>query len=82
MKQTNTDIIQQFQNKVLRNTIDAPWYIINADLQREMVTNETGKFAKKHEERLLHHINIKVIQLLNNSEPLRRLKIKKPFELV
>jgi len=24
----------------------------------EMVTNEIGKFAKKHEERLLHHVNV------------------------
>jgi hypothetical protein len=47
-----------------------------------MVTNETGKFAKKHEERLLHHLNIEVIQLLDNSELVRRLKRKKPFELV
>ena len=42
-KQSNTDIIQQFQNRVLRNIIDAPWYIRNADHQRdrqmEMVTS-------------------------------------------
>jgi hypothetical protein len=42
-RQSNTDIIQRFQNKVLRNMVDAPWYIRNADLHRdlqmEMVTN-------------------------------------------
>ena len=47
-----------------------------------MVTSEIGKSAKKHEERLLHHVNVKVIQLLDNSELVRRLKRKKPFELV
>jgi len=26
-----------------------------------MVTNEIGKFAKKHEERLLHHVNVEAI---------------------
>ena len=61
-KQSNTDIIQQFQNRVLRNIIDAPWYIRNADHQRdrqmEMVTREIGKVAKKHEERLHHHITV------------------------
>jgi len=46
-----------------------------------MVTNEIGKFAKKHEERLLHHVNVEVIQLLDKSELVRRLE-KKPFELV
>ena len=43
----------------------------------EMVTNEFGKFAKSHEERFLHHVDVKAIQLLDNSELVRRLK--KPF---
>jgi len=64
-KQSNIDIIQRLQNKVLRNIFDAPWYIRNADHQRdfqmEMFTNEIGKFAKKHEERLIHHINVEAI---------------------
>jgi len=72
-KQSNTDIIQRFQNNVLGNIVDAPWYIRNAnlhrDLQMEMVTNEIGKFFKKHEERLLpHHVDVEAIQLLDNSE--------------
>jgi len=85
-EQSNTDIIQRFQNKVLRNIVDTPWYIRNADLHRdlqmEMVTSEIGKFAKKHEERLLYHVNVEAIQLLDSSELVRRLKRKKPFELV
>jgi hypothetical protein len=76
MKQSNTDIIQRFQNKALRNIVDAPWYIRNSDLHRdfqmEMVTNETEKVAKKHEERLLHHVSVEEIQLLDNSELVRR----------
>jgi len=52
----------------------------------EMVTNEIGNFTKKNEGRLLHHVNVEAIQLLDNSELVRRLKIKfkkkkKPFEL-
>jgi hypothetical protein len=85
-KQSNIDIIQRFQNKVLRNIVDAPCYIRNADLHRdlqmEMITNEIGKFARKHEERLLHHVNVEAIQLLDSSELMRRFKRKKPFELV
>jgi hypothetical protein len=54
-----------FQKKVIRNIVDAHWYIRNADLHRdlqlEMVTNEIGKLAKKHEERLLHHVNVAAI---------------------
>jgi len=39
-----------------------------------MFTNEIEKFAKKHEERPLHPVNIEAIQLLDNSELVRRLK--------
>jgi hypothetical protein len=79
-KQNKIGIIQRLQNKVLSNIVDAPWYIRNAnirrDLQVEMVTNETGKFAKKHEERLLHHVVVETIQLLDSSELVRKLKNK------
>jgi hypothetical protein len=75
-KQSNTDIIQRFQNQVQRNIVDVPWYIRNADLHRDlqmdMVTNEIGKFAKKDDERLLHHLNVEAIQLLDNSELVRK----------
>jgi hypothetical protein len=40
----------------------------------EMVTNEVGKFAKKHEGRLLHHFDVEAIQLLDNRELVRRYK--------
>ena len=48
----------------------------------ETVTNEIGKFPKKREGRFLHHVNVEAIQLLENSELVRRPKRKKPFELV
>jgi len=58
--------------------VDSPWYIRNAylhrDLQMEMVTNEIGKFAKKHEERHLHHVKVEAIQLLDSRELVRGLK--------
>ena len=43
-KQSNIVTIQRVQNKVLRNIVDAPWYIGNADPRREKekVTNETN----------------------------------------
>jgi hypothetical protein len=84
--QSNIDIIQRFQNKVLRHIVDVPWYTINTDLHRdlqvEMIKNEIGNFAKKHEERLLHHVKVEAIHLLDNSRLVRRPKRKKPSELV
>jgi hypothetical protein len=85
-KQSNIDIIQRFQNKVLRNTVNAPWYIRNNDFHRdlkvEVVSSEIKRFARKHEERLHHHENATAIQLLDNMGILRRLQKKPPFELV
>jgi len=40
----------------------------------EMVTTEIGKFAKKHEEWLLRHVDVEAIQTFDNSELARRLK--------
>jgi len=66
-KPNNTAIIQRFQNKVLRNIVDAPWYVSNTDLHRdlkmEMVMAEIRRFTRKHEERLLHQDNAEVICL-------------------
>jgi len=50
---------------------------LRSDLQMEMITNEIGKFAKKQEERLFHHVNVEAIQLLDNSELVRRFKRKR-----
>jgi len=84
-KPSNIAIIQRIQNKILRAIVNAPWYVRNADLHRdlkmEMVTAEIKRFATKHEERLHHRDNVEAIQLLDNSELLRRLKRTKPFEL-
>lgn len=85
-KKTNLKIIQTFQNKVLRGIVNAPWYIrnddIHKDLRMEPVDKEIRKHAESHEKRLLLHENIEAIQLLDNSNQKRRLKRTKPHELV
>lgn len=85
-KKSNRDIIQRFQNKVLRNIVNAPWFIRNYDLHRDMqiefVDKEIQNFARSHEKRLQNHVNVEVVQLLDNTSIARRLKRVKPFELV
>jgi hypothetical protein len=85
-KQSNIDLIQRFQNKVLRNILKAPWHIRNhdlhSDLEVDVVSSEIKSFAQKHEERLHHHENAEAIQLLDNMGIVRRLQRKKTFELV
>jgi len=50
-KQSNIDIIQRFQNKVLRNMVNAPWYVRNNDLRRDLqvndVSSEIQRFAQR-----------------------------------
>ena len=83
--QSTIAVIQRFQNKVLRDIVNAPWYVRYVDLHRdlnvEMVTAAIRRFARKHEKRLHQHVNAEAIQLLN-SALVRRLKRIKPFELV
>ena len=80
-KQSNIDVIQGFQNNVLRNIVNAPWYIRNNDLHRDLevdvVSREIQRFAQKHEERLHHHEKVEAIQLLENMGIVRRLQRKK-----
>ena len=84
-KQSNRDIIQRFQNKVLRNMVNAP-YVRNVDIQRDLrmdtVDSVVKKFARSHEEWLHQHVNPEAPQLLDNLQIVSRLKRTKPFELV
>jgi hypothetical protein len=86
-KQTNAKIIQSFQNKVLRCIVNAPWYIRNdnlhKDLKLETVAGEITKHANKHGMKLQHHENTEVRTLLNHqTNQRRRLKRTKPLDLM
>jgi hypothetical protein len=83
---SNIEVIQRYQNAVLKCIVNAPWYVRNSDLHRDLrietVTDMIDKFANSHEMRLQDHINIEASRLLNVNNITRRLKRKKPFELV
>lgn len=85
-KKTNIQVIQTFQNKVLRCIVNAPWYIRNDNLHRdlnmEQVKDEIKKHAVKHENRLRQHVNAEVRHLLDTTMVVRRLQRKKPMDLV
>ena len=82
----NISIIQRFQNKVLRSITNAPWYIRNIDLHKdlnvEFVTHEIRKNARRHKERLENHVNLEAARLLEETDITRRLQRTKPFELM
>ena len=84
--QCHINSIQRFQNKVLRNAVNAPWYIRNSDLHKDlaipMVHEVIEQMASKHHWKLFDHINEEATQLLNTTNLTRRLKRKKPSDLV
>jgi len=84
--QSNRNIIQRLQNRVLQGIVNAPWYIQNdnlhEDLDVETVDSIIKKYAQSHEKRLQRHINVETLQLQNIDGLARRLKRTEPFELV
>src|ERR1044071_2058848 len=82
----NVGMVQTFQSGVVRSIVDAFWCVggdgIHRDLQIPMVAEEIKKTAVRHKERLAHHINTEVLQLVDHQHAVRKLKRKKPFDLV
>ncbi len=76
-KESNYTCLQRFQNRVLRNIVNAPWYVRNEDLHRELevktVKEKIKKDARSHEERLHKHPNVEVLLLLDNQNLVCRL---------
>jgi hypothetical protein len=79
---SSIQVIQRFQNKVLNCIVKAPWYILNRDLGIETVTDIITRLYSSHKKRLQNHITSEMSRLLDGQNIPRRLKRKKPFELV
>jgi len=80
----NIEILQRFQNKVLRSIVNAPWYvpntILHTNLQIPTVKAEITNFSTKYREKLITHPNELISAILEEEGP-RRLKRFKPTEL-
>jgi hypothetical protein len=74
----NIDIIQQYQNKVLRCLANAPWYACNSDIHRDLgvetVASIIARHAISHENRLRYHVNEEASRHLNVQPLIRRTK--------
>ena len=81
---SNIEILQRFQNKVLRTKVNAPRYIPNkrlhTDLQMPTVQEEITKFSTNHTAKLLTYPNELTSNLRNEQGP-GRLKPFKPLDL-
>jgi hypothetical protein len=82
--QSNIEILQRFQNKVLRAIVNAPWYvpnsILHADLSIPTIREEVTKHNITHKDKLRQHPNQLIPILLEEQGP-KRLKRYNPFDL-
>jgi hypothetical protein len=74
-RNSNIEILQRFQNKVLRSIVNAPRYvpntIIHNDLQIPTVKAEITNFSTRYREKLITHPNELIPVLLEEEEPRR-----------
>jgi hypothetical protein len=82
--QSNIEILQIFQNKVLTTLVNAPWYIPNSllhtDLQMSTIRNEIMKFSTNYRAKQFTHPNELTSILLDKQGP-GRLKRFRPTDL-
>lgn len=75
---SNIEIIQRFQSKVIRSILQAPWYVSNNTLHKDtqipFVKEEISKFSDNYLKRLENHKNYLALNLLDNSSTVYRLK--------
>lgn len=84
---SNLEILQRFQSKILRMITDAPWYITNERLHRELgiktVKEEIREKIKTYKDRLKQHPNPLAHHLMDDIFPgVRRLKKRVPQDLL
>jgi hypothetical protein len=81
---SNIEILRKYENKVLRATVNSPWYIsnkvIHADLKVPTIREEITKYTVKYRDKVTTDTNELASTLLEEEEP-RRLKRFKPTEL-
>ena len=83
---SNIEIIQRFQSKLLRIITCAPWYIsneqIHRDLQIPFISDKVTKLSVRYQQRLESHSNPLARALIIENTDVRRLKRRKPNDLV
>ena len=82
---SNIEILQRFQSKTLRSLIDAPWYVTNETIHRDLkiptVKEEIAKYSNRYSKRVNKHRNPLITGLLETTDHIRRLKRPYPLDL-
>jgi hypothetical protein len=65
---SNIEILECFQSKALRTIVDAPWYVPNTVLQRDLqiptVKEEIRRYSSQYSARLSTHPNDLTVNLI------------------
>lgn len=84
-KNSNIDILERYQSKTLRLITNAPWFVRNSTISRDLnipsIKEEISRYSKNYLERLSNHPNPLAISLLNNQNETRRLNRKHVLDL-
>ena len=77
---SDIEILQRFQSKTLRSLINAPWYVTNETIHRDLkiptVKDEIHKSRSRYNTRVNYHHNPLVTQLRDTTDRIRRKKKK------
>lgn len=83
---SNIEILERFQSKVLRILMDAPWFMTNDIIRRDLniatVKEVIEEYTSKYITRLDSHPNQLANELLNETTDKRRLKRFKPLDFI
>ena len=65
----------RYQSKTIRSIINAPWYITNVNIHKDLeiptVKEEIKEFSERYLQKLSNHSNILAINLLDDSEEMK-----------
>lgn len=83
---SNLEILQRFQSKVIRMITKAPWYVTNNQLHRDLklptIKDEIKSITASYKHRILIHPNHLVSGLMNQQRTFSRLKRRAPQDLI
>jgi hypothetical protein len=69
---SNIEILERFQSKALRMIVDAPWYVSNTLIRRNLqiptVTEEIRRYSSQYSARLSAHPNDLIVNLMELPE--------------
>jgi hypothetical protein len=75
---SNIEILERFQSKALRMIVNAPWYVSNMVIRRNLQTptvkEEIRRYSPQYRARLSTHPNCLVVNLMELPDNNRRLR--------